>query len=324
MVSHGRALDEVYRARPDGDWFCFADTDIKARGLWVDDFVTRLPGCAALTSGALSWTTDDTAPCGATSLAGPYLFDHDGFVFGSSYLAIYRRSAVDSVRRRWDIGFENYGHEELPRHARERIEEFGRAFAVYDTAKVLNILLQADGAEVRHHENPQIVHIGGMATEYLCQAAGVRPADIWLAWVQSLHGPDGARGTTPEAAPHSGATTDPPDLAQFPAVTLQCLVRGEPLPLLPQPLGAETEARLPRSSPSSSTSSSATRDLHSTRRRKPPGLNVSPNRSSSRSATKSTDPTSRAVANACTASLGPGPIPAHTGLPLVIVSSNTT
>ena len=156
-------------------------------------------------------------------------------MFGSSYL----RSTEERWTQSAALGhrLRNYGHDELLQRA--RIEEFGRAFAVYDTAKVLNILLQADGAEVRHHENPQIVHIGGMATEYLCQATGVRPADIWLEWVQSLHGPDGARGTTPEAAPHSGVTTDQPDLAQFPAVTLQCLVRGDPLPPLPQPLGAE-------------------------------------------------------------------------------------
>ena len=130
----------------------------------------------------------------------------------------------------------------LPRAAGSK--NFGRPFALYDTAKVLNILLQADGAEIRHVENPEIVHIGGMATEYLCQSAGVSPADIWLAWVQSLHGTDGVAGSTPEEDPRSGATTDPADLARFPAVTLQCLVQGEPPPPLPQPLDSETEARL--------------------------------------------------------------------------------
>ena len=180
---------------------------------------------------------------GSTSLVGPYLFDDDGFVYGSSYLAMYRRSAVDSVRQRWDVGFENYGHAELPAPTRRRVEEFGRAFAVYDTAKVFNILLQADGSEVRHFENPQIAHIGGMATEFLCQAAGVRRDDIWLAWVRSLQGPGEARRRA-GGPPRLGQSSRSAGRREFPAVTLQCLLRGEPLPPLPPSLATETEARL--------------------------------------------------------------------------------
>ncbi len=63
---------------------------------------------------------------------------------------------------RWDVGFSSSGND-LEDRTRRRLEAMGRSYWVYDTAKVVNILLQGDGGSLVHVEHPDLVHIGGVA-----------------------------------------------------------------------------------------------------------------------------------------------------------------
>jgi hypothetical protein len=118
------------------------------------------------------------------------------------------------------------------------MDRLGRRFDLYDTAKVVNILLQADGDTVVHIDHPNLVHVGGMSVEYLCEAFGVRPMDLWVEWERSLQ-PTG--GPEPPPLDASGVQPDP---ARVAALALRCLVRGEPLPPIPPSLDAASAARL--------------------------------------------------------------------------------
>ena len=83
-------------------------------------------------------------------------------MFGSPHVALYRREALDDTRGRWGVSLASAGND-ISDAARSRLEAVGRSFWVYDTAKIVNILMQADGHHLSHRENPNLVHIGGVS-----------------------------------------------------------------------------------------------------------------------------------------------------------------
>lgn len=162
MVRHGDALDVIRRTRDDGAYFCFVDPDICMRGPFLPPFAAALDDVAVVTSGKELWSDDNVRPADKIGVSGEYFFDQDGFVFGSPHFAMYRKAELEATVDRWGVGFATAGND-LPAPARARLVEFGRDFWIYDTAKVVNILLQADGHGLRHLEHPDLVHIGGVS-----------------------------------------------------------------------------------------------------------------------------------------------------------------
>ncbi len=84
-------------------------------------------------------------------------------MFGSPHLALYRREALDETCARWGVGLGSAGPE-LRDDTKARMAEMGHGhYIVYDTAKIVNTLLQGDGHPLVHRDLPQLVHIGGLA-----------------------------------------------------------------------------------------------------------------------------------------------------------------
>jgi hypothetical protein len=231
MEAHGVALDEVLRQRDDGDHFCFIDPDIKARGPFLADFAARLRDNAAVTSGQGVWTDDPYVPEGHRGVAGEHFFRRDGFVYGSPHLAMYRRDALDDTLGRWGIQFRNAGPD-IPAPAKERLIAGGHDYLLYDTAKVVNILLQADGHRLVHEEHPNLMHIGGMsqylspheATKYVkSRVPGGEDEPAWSRW--------------PGMAWRFEVT-------RYTAAVLRAASAGEPVPTAPGGLEPSLEERL--------------------------------------------------------------------------------
>ena len=225
MVPHGAALDEIYAARDDGAYFCFMDSDVKAKRPFMGEFLDLLGRFDAVTSGNVAWSDDAVLPAGAKDLVGRHAVGHDGFAYGSSYLAIYTRAAVERVREHWGVTFRAGAHGQLPAPAREQLVAMGRSFDLYDTAKAFNILFQADGGTLTHVDNLALVHIGGIS-QYLSDPSVLgrgpsrgssSPGDAELPWFAT-----------------SGAGRDRWDFAQWAAALLRSIVDGEPAPPLPQ------------------------------------------------------------------------------------------
>lgn len=162
MLRHGDCLDQILRTRDDGELFGLADPDIFVRGPFLPTFVDLLAGHDAVTSGRELWSRSNVIPEGHAGVNGEYFFDRDGYVFGSPHFAIYKRSALDETVERWGVGFSSAGND-LSDAARDRIAEVGRTFWIYDTGKIVNILLQADGGSLVHQEHPDLIHIGGVS-----------------------------------------------------------------------------------------------------------------------------------------------------------------
>lgn len=171
MVAHGVALDRVRAQRDDGPYFCLIDPDIKANAPFVGEFLEVLatPGVAAVTSGREVWSSTNVIPENHPGVAGEFFFDRDGFVFGSPHLSLYRRDRLDQVCQRWGVGLGSAGPE-LRDDAKAAMASMGHSYLVYDTAKIVNALLQHDNDTLVHADLQQLVHIGGLA-HYLAPPA---------------------------------------------------------------------------------------------------------------------------------------------------------
>jgi hypothetical protein len=217
MVPHGQALDEIYAACDDGEYFCFVDSDVKAKRSFMPAFLAALTSADVVTSCNVAWSDDAVLPADSPDLVGRHSIGHDGFVYGSSYFAIYRRAAAERVRIDWGVTFRAYAHDNLPVPVRHRLEEIGRKFRLYDTAKVLNLLVQADGGTVTHLENPALMHVGGIS-QYLSDPG-----------VLGHPRTDEGRGAVPWFAA-SGTGRRRWDFAEWAAAELRSIVDGERAP----------------------------------------------------------------------------------------------
>jgi hypothetical protein len=216
MVPHGVALDELFDTYDVGAYFCFIDTDVKARGPFLAAFLAELRRHTVVTSGRVAWADDATLPPGSRDLAGRHFVDTDGFVYGSSYAAFYERDALRRVRAKYGVSFRASAHTNLSPEIQHDLAAIGRVFDLYDTAKVTNILLQANGFSVEHIDHDNLFHVGGIS-QYLSHP---RPVG------------DAAPGQRPWfATSESGARRW--DFAQWAAECLVSLVDGEPMPEVP-------------------------------------------------------------------------------------------
>jgi hypothetical protein len=186
MVNHGAALDAVRALRDDGEYFCTIDPDILAQGPFLAPFAEALESCAAITSGRGVWRDDDLVPVGHPGVSGEFFYSQSGFLFGSPHFALYRRAPLEATAERWGLKFSE-GGPGLSEDARAALARGGHEYILYDTGKLLNIFLQEDGNVLRHAENPNLMHIGGLS-HYLApprmvvRAAGEAPEPDWIRW----------------------------------------------------------------------------------------------------------------------------------------------
>lgn len=233
MIRHGDCLEAIRTSRDDGPCFSLIDVDIIARGPFLAPYLERLAdGAAAVTAGKEVWSTTNVRPADHPGVNGEYFFDQDGFTFGSPHFAIYDRAALDQTCGRWSVGFDIAGND-VPDAARARMVELGRDYWVYDTAKVVNILLQADGGRLEHAEHPDLLHIGGVS-HFLAPPPAVtetgEPTEA--AWWQ-----------TADWGEWDGMA-DRFAVARFTAAVIQAAVAGEDVPVLPAGVDPEVASRL--------------------------------------------------------------------------------
>ena len=223
-LRHGDALDEVRERCDDGDHFCLIDPDILATGEFLGEFASAMASHAAVTSGRELWSDDNVLPEGHPGLNGEYFHRADGYLYGSPHFAIYDAAALGDTIERWGVGF-GEGGSGLSQATRQVLRSGGHDYLLYDTGKLVNILLQEDGHTITHSEHDDLVHVGGLL-HYLwaprvAAADGTRTVD-WANW----------RGMT---ARH--------EVARYTAAVLRELLAGRPAPTIPQ---HASEAMVPR------------------------------------------------------------------------------
>ena len=164
VVQHGEVLDRL-SALESGPFFCFVDSDVFAASR--TDLSELLPahGEAACCSCLPIWqrVEEAVAPHGSSVMAGEYLWTADGDSLGCSHLATYRTDQLRGVLEDWGVSFRPYKWDDLPEAVRIEFERHDLRWAEYDTAKVVNLLLQIRGRPVSYRAIPSLVHLGGLS-----------------------------------------------------------------------------------------------------------------------------------------------------------------
>ena len=172
-------------------------------------------------SGRGIWRDDSVIPEDGIGVSGEYFYAPDGFLFGSPHFAMYRRDALDDTIARWGVGFRSAGPD-LSDAARQVLQDSGRWYFLFDTGKILNILLQHDGHRLEHFEHRHLMHIGGMS-HYLSQ-------------------PDVPGGGIDD--PHWPWPVTRLEVARYCSAVLGRLSNGLPAPEVPAEVDPEIAARL--------------------------------------------------------------------------------
>jgi hypothetical protein len=229
MGRHGAALDAAFEARDDGEFFCFVDPDILAERPYLRTFVDALGGgCAGVTSGKGVWTDSVVVPAGHPGVPGECFYSRDGYLFGSPHFAMYNRAPLQETMSRWHVGFDS-AVADLTEEAKEVLASAGHTYWIYDTGKILNILLQENGHRLCHVEHAALLHIGGMS-HYLSPPKGRGE-------------PRAAGEASDQGLPWPPARLE---VARYTAGLLQALARNEPPPAPPRDLSADLLERLDR------------------------------------------------------------------------------
>jgi hypothetical protein len=76
---------------------------------------------------------------------------------------MYRSDPLRTTMARWGVGFGSAGEQEVPGPTMEALRAAGQENWLYDTGKMVNILLQEDGNRLCHLEHAALLHIGGLS-----------------------------------------------------------------------------------------------------------------------------------------------------------------
>ena len=161
---HGKALTHLYQ-QSDTEQFCFMDSDIFATGPFMQEFSPYMQGHACVSSCSSLWATpsDKTLASYIKVMPGRFNYTEDGLLLGSSYFAIYQRKQVDAVRSLYNIDFRKSKWHDLDQSIQHKLEEMGLRKERYDTAKVINLALQAQKGTLYFKETTHLVHLGSIS-----------------------------------------------------------------------------------------------------------------------------------------------------------------
>lgn len=143
------------------------DSDILATGDFMNEFTPYLGQYTGIFSGSPLWCLDEEQillEIGSRIASGWQNRTDTGLCLGSSYFAIYDNRILTQFIQSTGIDFRIYRWQEIPAQWQNHITELGLRELGYDTGKVLNILLLAQGERLCFRESSTLQHIGGIST----------------------------------------------------------------------------------------------------------------------------------------------------------------
>jgi hypothetical protein len=174
-IEHGQALNHLFEVFNEPH-FAIADSDVIAGGDFMDSLKPISPGTAVF-SAAPVWVADDEAvsPAGSRFLSGRQRVLHDGTPIGVTYLAVYERAAIEPLWHQAPRGFDVHFRYMLPRRMRASLSERGWRFRMFDTCRLINLLLLVNGCRLENRTVPELHHLGGYSLrEFVSSGAGLR------------------------------------------------------------------------------------------------------------------------------------------------------
>lgn len=168
MVKHGPVLSYL-QTLEQSDTFCFMDSDILA----VGDFLSEQIPCVGKYAGVFSGSPvfrkidEQTLTEIDPKITGRFNQTATGICLGSTHLAIYDNQVLTQMIQSTGIDFDRYDYADVPTQYQGWLAERGLKKARYDTGKLLNLLLLAQGEQLVFIESPCLLHIGGISMQLL-------------------------------------------------------------------------------------------------------------------------------------------------------------
>lgn len=164
VVPHGVALSRLQEMEGSGA-FAFIDSDVFATGPWQGAVEEGLAQRDAVFSCPPVWSDRDleTMPLDFVILGGCYQHLADGRCLGNSYFGIYDNRRLQQTIDRYGVGFEKRHWDQVPRRLRKLVRQLGLRTRIFDTGRLLNLLLGLDGGDLAHLPLPQLGHVGGVS-----------------------------------------------------------------------------------------------------------------------------------------------------------------
>lgn len=164
VMSHGAALNVLQDQNTYQD-FGFIDSDIYA----IADF----------------WTTPanfDDIDAACQFIPAPASFRLPEEIkslkenrLGCSYFMRYDNEKISTLRSNTGVHFDKYQWQTMPKNIRDRLDEAGLKRLKYDTARVINAMLLADGENVVELTDTSLRHLGGVSRIRLQRQRSLRP-----------------------------------------------------------------------------------------------------------------------------------------------------
>lgn len=165
-LSHGDVLNRLQNACRD-PYFCFMDSDIFASAPFLPPLQAALHEHAAVFScpPACCTANDQLLHPDDAMLYGVSRQTADGACMGVTFLAMYDNRKLAQCRQRYGIGFEQRRWSELAADQQVHLEQVGLRKHLYDTGKLLNLMLLRDGESLAWVDSPNLYHLGGVSLE---------------------------------------------------------------------------------------------------------------------------------------------------------------
>ena len=170
LMLHSEVLSYL-QSLEQSDYFCFMDSDIVATGDFVSEMFPYLDQYAGVFSATPIWCSEEEQilPEGFPRMPGHFNRTSDGICIGSTYFAMYDNTALSQLIQSTGIGFRRYRWEEIPSSYQNQVGQAGLKKTHYDTGKLLNVLLVAEGKRLTYVDSPFLQHIGGVSAREAVQ-----------------------------------------------------------------------------------------------------------------------------------------------------------
>lgn len=162
VIEHGIVLDHLFNLET-SDFFSFMDPDIFATGPISYSDILPLDNEVAISSCLPIWHSnlDICMPKTYQIMDGRFIKNSEGYSLGCTYFASYRYRELRELINTMGLSFNRYQQNEIPPKVFIILKKLGLDKSVYDTAKVINILLQYRGHKISHRQIDNLIHIGG-------------------------------------------------------------------------------------------------------------------------------------------------------------------
>ncbi len=167
IIPHGTLVDLMFLAENE-ELFCFCDSDLfMFEPIKASSILTKMQTFQVFSSGGRIENEDETTYAGFKG--GATTISPDGHIdLATSFFCVYQRKSLQAALDKYGVGFEQYRlDEQIPAAAMSVVEDLQLSYEMFDTGKLLSVLLHQMGAAKYFTEIPGLTHIGGMSGRYL-------------------------------------------------------------------------------------------------------------------------------------------------------------